>query len=47
MENSIKNMYNIGRFSGQIFHIFKIKLCCFVVSMSDQVHGVEVIHSLC
>ena len=30
-----------------IFCIFEIKLFCFVVAMSDLVHNVEAINSLC
>ena len=34
-------------FSGQLFHIFEIKLFCLVVVMSDLVHDVEAIHGQC
>ena len=37
----------LAGFNGQLFHIFGIKLVCFVVAMSDVVHNVEAIHGLC
>ena len=45
--NTLIKGYNVGPFSGQFFHIFEIRLFCFVVTMSDQVHNVEAIHGIC
>ena len=36
----------LAGFSGQFFHIFEIKLFCFVVAMNDVVQDVEAIHSV-
>ena len=30
-----------------IFHVFEMKLFCFVIAMSDLVQGVEAMHDLC